>query len=42
VMKKCFKMYLNNFPGASEIRAKLMSCNTAGECIKILSNIYID
>jgi nifR3 family TIM-barrel protein len=39
VMKKCFKMYLNNFPGASEIRAKLMSCNTAGECIEILENI---
>lgn len=39
VMKKCFKMYLNNFPGASEIRAKLMSCNTAEECIEILDNI---
>ncbi len=39
VMKKCFKMYLNNFPGASEIRAKLMSCTTAEECIDILRNI---
>ena len=36
VMKKCFKMYLNNFPGASEIRSQLMQCNTAEECIKIL------
>lgn len=39
VMKKCFKMYLNNFPGASEIRAKLMGCNNAEECIEILDNI---
>jgi nifR3 family TIM-barrel protein len=39
VMKKCFKMYLNNFPGASEIRSKLMQCNTAEECIEILINI---
>jgi nifR3 family TIM-barrel protein len=39
VMKKCFKMYLNNFPGASEIRAKLMNCNTPTECIEILKHI---
>jgi nifR3 family TIM-barrel protein len=39
VMKKCFKMYLNNFPGASEIRSKLMSCNNAEECIAILREI---
>lgn len=39
VMKKCFKMYLNNFAGASEIRSKLMNCNNAEECIEILSNI---
>jgi nifR3 family TIM-barrel protein len=39
VMKKCFKMYLNNFAGASEIRSKLMNCNTVDECIEILSNI---
>jgi nifR3 family TIM-barrel protein len=39
VMKKCFKMYLNNFPGASEIRSKLMTCNTAEESIEILKNI---
>jgi nifR3 family TIM-barrel protein len=39
VMKKCFKMYLNNFPGASEIRSKLMTCNTAVECLTILDNI---
>ena len=39
VMKKCFKMYLNNFAGASEIRSKLMNCNNVDECIEILSNI---
>lgn len=39
VMKKCFKMYLNNFAGASEIRAKLMNCNTPTECITILQHI---
>lgn len=39
VMKKCFKMYLNNFPGASEIRSKLMQCNTVEECIDILRRI---
>ncbi|MEX0598296.1 MAG: tRNA-dihydrouridine synthase, partial [Candidatus Paceibacterota bacterium] len=39
VMKKCFKMYLNNFPGASEIRSQLMSCNMPEECIEILDNI---
>jgi len=36
VMKKCFKMYLNNFPGASDIRSQLMQSNTAEECIEIL------
>jgi len=40
VMKKCFKMYLNNFPGASEIRSQLMQCNTAEECIKILVKLF--
>jgi tRNA-dihydrouridine synthase len=39
VMKKCFKMYLNNFPGASDIRSQLMQCNKAEECIEILINI---
>jgi tRNA-dihydrouridine synthase len=39
VMKKCFKMYLNNFVGASEIRSKLMTSNTAVECIDILNKI---
>jgi nifR3 family TIM-barrel protein len=39
VMKKCFKMYLNNFPGASEIRSKLMNCQTPLECIQILEKI---
>ena len=39
VMKKCFKMYLNNFPGASDIRSQLMQCNTAEECITILRSI---
>jgi tRNA-dihydrouridine synthase len=39
VMKKCFKMYLNNFVGASEIRSKLITSNTAVECIDILNKI---
>jgi len=39
VMKKCFKMYLNNFAGASGIRAKLMNCNTPTECITVLKHI---
>ena len=39
VMKKCFKMYLNNFPGASEIRSKLMNCHTPIECIETLEDI---
>jgi tRNA-dihydrouridine synthase len=39
VMKKCFKMYLNNFPGASEIRSQLMNCSTPIECIEILENL---
>jgi nifR3 family TIM-barrel protein len=40
VMKKCFKMYINNFLGASDIRSKLMQCNTAQECIKILVKLF--
>lgn len=36
VMKKFFKMYINNFPHASELRVKLMECNNKDEVIKIL------
>lgn len=39
IMKKFFKMYLHNFPGVSEVRAKLMSSNSITECIYILDNI---
>lgn len=39
VMKKCFKMYLNSFAGANEIRSQLMNCNTAEECLIILKSL---
>lgn len=36
VMKKFFKMYINNFDGASALRTKLMSTKTIDEALKIL------
>jgi tRNA-dihydrouridine synthase len=36
VMKKCFKIYINSFEGASEIRSQLMQYSTAQECLEYL------
>lgn len=37
IMKKFFKMYINSFPGASELRQKLMECKNYEEVIQIIS-----
>ena len=37
-MKKHFKAYVKDFPGAGELRAKLMDTNNAGEVAKIIKN----
>lgn len=36
VMKKFFKMYINNFEGASDLRAKLMGTKNIDEAIELL------
>lgn len=36
VMKKFFKMYINNFKGANEMRIKLMETNNYNEVYKLL------
>ncbi len=36
VMKKFFKMYINNFDGASQLRAKLMETENVKEALQIL------
>ena len=36
VMKKFFKMYINNFDGASKLRGKLMETKTIEEALKLL------
>ncbi len=38
-LKRFFKVYLHSFPGASELRAKLMECKNTGEVRNILSEI---
>jgi nifR3 family TIM-barrel protein len=38
VMKKHFKAYVNDFPGAKELRAKLMETNNSKEVEKIINN----
>lgn len=40
VMKKHFKAYVAGFPGASELRAKLMQTHSAAEVAKILRATY--
>lgn len=37
-LKKFFKIYINNFPGAAELRAKLMTTKSTIEARKILSS----
>lgn len=39
VMKKFFKMYVNNFPGASRLRDKLMHCKTSAEVREIAQTL---
>ncbi len=41
VMKKHFKAYVNDFPGAKELRVKLMETNNAKEVEKIISNFLL-
>ena len=38
-LKRFFKIYINNFPGASDIRVKLMDCKTTNEVRSILDSI---
>lgn len=38
-IKKFCKIYINNFPGASELRAKLMDCRNVEDSLEILKNI---
>ena len=37
VMKKHFKSYISGFPGAKELRIKLMACENAEEVGKIIT-----
>lgn len=41
IMKKFFKMYINNFPHASELRIKLMEAESVDEAKIILKQNYI-
>lgn len=36
-LKKFAKVYISGFDGASDLRAKLMDCNTASELLKVLN-----
>lgn len=38
IMKKRFKAYVNGWPGAKDLRAKLMDCNSAIEVEKVIKN----
>ena len=40
-LKHFFKIYINNFPGASDLRARLMLCKTTSELRDILSTFPI-
>lgn len=39
IMKKFFKMYVNNFYGANELRQQLMECKTKKQVLEILHTI---
>lgn len=39
-LKHYYKIYINNFPGASDIRAKLMETHSIPEARKVLENVY--
>ena len=38
-LKHFFKMYINNFPGASELRAKLMETHNVKEARDVLAHL---
>lgn len=38
-LKHFFKIYINNFPGASDLRTKLMACKSTNEIRNILANL---
>ena len=38
-LKRFFKIYINNFPGASEIRDQLMQTKTISEARQILEGL---
>ncbi|KKQ65969.1 MAG: tRNA-dihydrouridine synthase [Candidatus Daviesbacteria bacterium GW2011_GWA2_38_24] len=40
-LKKYFKIYVNNFDGAAELRAKLMETKRVDEVKEIIKNLYI-
>ncbi len=40
-LKKFFRAYINGFDGASELRAKLMQCNSSNEVIYILDQLLV-
>ena len=39
-LKHYYKIYINNFPGASDLRAKLMETHSIPEARKVLENVY--
>ena len=39
-LKKFFKIYINNFPGASELRAKLMETKSTDEAREVLGAVF--
>lgn len=41
IMKKFFKMYINSFPGAGELRVKLMECKSYASTREVLSSELI-
>ena len=38
-LKHFFKIYINNFPGSKELRAKLMECKNTTELRRVLANV---
>jgi len=40
IMKKFFKVYINNFPGAAKLREKFMNCRNYGEVNKLLTSSF--
>lgn len=40
ILKKFFKVYVKDYPGANEDRQKLMECKTYDEVLKVIKEIY--